>query len=195
MELVAKCCRQLAIAYKVYLEGEEEDYEREAELMREIETQADEARRQVELTIYSGAFMPIHREDYLNLAETIDRVADNSVSVANLLQLTRVGIPEKARERIYGMIEKTIKCVDTLQECVSVCLKDRKRASGVARRVEEFEEAIDKEEFDLRSSLYKMRIGGYEKILLNDLVEKIGNISDTAEDASDLIVVMISKRG
>jgi predicted phosphate transport protein (TIGR00153 family) len=195
MSLVARCCRQLAKAYEVYLEGKTDDFEKEAVLMRQMETQADDARRQVELAIYSGAFMPIHREDYLNLAELIDKVADDSVSVANLLSLTQIEVPGAAKETISDMIEKTIACVDTLEQCVSVCIEDRRKAADVARHVEELEEAIDEEEFALRTSLYRMKIDGYDKILLNELVEKIGNISDTAEDVSDRIVIMISKRG
>jgi predicted phosphate transport protein (TIGR00153 family) len=70
----------------------------------------------------------------------------------------------------------------------------RKKAGEVAREVEVLEEEIDEVEFKLRSSLYRMEIDGYEKILLNDLVEKIGDISDSAEDASDLVVILISKR-
>ncbi len=195
MELVASCCHELAKAYDVYLRGSREEFEEEAKSMRRLETQADDARRQVELAIYSGAFMPIHREDYLNLAEMIDKVADDSVAVVNLLQLTRIKIPKAAKGEIADMIEKTIQCVDALQECVSICIVNRKEAASLASRIEELEETIDKEEFDLRAALYGMKISGYDKILLNDLVEKIGDISDTAEDASDLIVIMISKRG
>lgn len=194
MNLVADCTRQLAKAYEVYLKGKAQDFQKEAKRMREMETQADEARRQVELTIYSGAFMPIYREDYLNLAELIDKVADDSVSAINLLSLTQIKIPTAAKEKIAGMIEKTIQCVEALHQCVSVCIKDRREAAHEARHVEDLEEAIDEEEYTLRASLYKMKINGYDKILLNDLVEKIGNISDTAEDVSDRIVIMISKR-
>ena len=194
MELVSKCAGQLAIAYEAYLEKGEGEFIAEAVRTREIETEADEARREVELTIYSGAFMPLHREDYLNLAETLDKVADESVSVVNILQLTGIQIPESVRARIRDMIEETNQCVETLKKCVSACISKRKKVAPLARRVEELEEAIDEKEFNLRSDLYKMEIGGYEKILLNDLVEKIGDISDTAEDASDLIVILISKR-
>jgi predicted phosphate transport protein (TIGR00153 family) len=194
MDLVAECATQLAIAYKSYLEKPEEEFIIEAKRTREIETQADEARRKVELTIYSGAFMPLHREDYLNLAETIDMVADQSVSVVNILQLTGIKIPKSVEDRIRDMIEESIQCVDTLKKCVSACISKRKKAAALARRVEELEEDIDEKEFNLRSDLYGMKIDGYDKILLNDLVEKIGDISDIAEDASDLIVILISKR-
>jgi predicted phosphate transport protein (TIGR00153 family) len=194
MDLVAECAAQLEIAYQAYLGKTEEEFITEAKRIREIETQADEARRKVELTIYSGAFMPLHREDYLNLAETIDMVADESVSVVNILQLTRIEIPKSIQDRIREMIEESIRCVDTLKKCLSACITKRKKAAALARQVEELEEDIDEKEFNLRSDLYRMKIDGYDKILLNDLVEKIGDITDIAEDASDLIVILISKR-
>ena len=194
MDLVAKCATQLAIAYRAYLDGDKDEFMAEAKLTREIEKQADQARREVELTIYSGAFMPLNREDYLNLAETLDRVADDSVSVVNILQLTEVGIPESVQGRIGEMIEETIHCVETLTKCVATCISKRKKATAIARDIEKLEEDIDEKEFNLRSDLYRMNIEGYDKILLNDLVEKIGDISDTAEDTSDLIVILINKR-
>ena len=139
--------------------------------------------------------MPIHREDYLNLAETIDQVADDSVSAVNLLELTGIAVPDIVQARIAAMIAKTIQCVQALDDCVSICIRKRDEAAKIARKVEELEESIDEEEFALRSSLYRMDIDGFSKILLNQLVEKIGDISDTAEDASDLIVILLSKRG
>ena len=195
MEIVSKCVGILAEAYDCYVGGDEEAFEEKAEEMRGLEKEADSGRRQVEMTIYSGAFMPIHREDYLNLAETIDQVADNSVSVVNLLELTGVEIPDDVQGKIAGMISNSIRCTEVLNDCVSVCIRKRGQAAKMARKVEELEELIDEEEFALRSALYRMDIDGYEKILLNQLVEKIGDISDTAEDASDLIVIMLSKRG
>jgi len=195
MRLVADCCRELARAYQLYTKGSAGDFQEEATRMRELEREADRARREVELTIYSGAFMPIYREDYLSLAELIDGVADDCLSAVNLLSLTRVRIPNEATDRIAALIGKTIQCVDALQHCVSICLQDRRKAAEVAAQVEGLEESIDQDEFDLRAALYKMPIDGYEKLLLNDLVERIGSISDTAEDVSDRIVIMVSKRG
>ncbi len=194
MELVTKCCRNLPKAYDLYIEGSEEDFERKAREMREIEKEADEARRQVELTIHSGAFMPIYREDYLSLAELIDKVADDCVSVTNLMLLAGFKIPEKSQEDISHIIDRTVESVETLDSCIGLCIDDRQKAHKTASKVEEIEESIDDEEFRVRSTLYRMSIDGYQKILLNDLVDKIGNISDAAEDASDRIVIMITKR-
>jgi predicted phosphate transport protein (TIGR00153 family) len=195
MELVSKCVGLLAQAYDCYIRTDEEAFAEKAEEMRGLEKEADSGRRQVEITIYSGAFMPIHREDYLNLAETIDQVADTSVAVVNLLELTGIRIPDEVQGKIAGMISNSIRCTEVLNDCVSVCIKKMGEATKMARNVEKLEELIDEEEFALRSALYRMDIDGYEKILLNQLVEKIGDISDTAEDASDLIVIMLSKRG
>ncbi len=194
MALVAKCCQRLTRAYDIYLKGDVEAFNTEAREMKGIETEADELRRQVELAIYSGAFMPIHREDYLDLAEIIDKVADKAMAVVNLLMLTRIKIPEAVQERMREMLEITIRCVDTLHQCVSVCIEDRGKTAEMARKVERLEETIDAKEFDLRRSLYAMNVDGYDKILLNELVEKMGDISDTAEDVSDRIMAMASKR-
>ncbi len=194
MELVGSCCETLKDAYDTYIEGDMERFEEYAKWMREKETEADDARRRVELSIHSGAFMPIYREDYLNLAELVDKVADNCILATNLLSFTQIDIPEEARGRIAGLVEKTIECVDALDETISLSMKDRKKVDEGAHRVEQLEEAIDDQEYQLRSFLYRMPIDGYHKLLLNDLVEKIGSISDAAEDASDRIVIMLSKR-
>ena len=84
MELVHNCCQRLATTFSAYLE-DRELFKKSVAEMREVETEADEARRHVELVIYSGAFLPIHREDYLDLAELIEKVADDAVSAMNVL--------------------------------------------------------------------------------------------------------------
>ncbi len=193
MELVHNCCQRLATTFSAYLE-DRELFKKSVAEMREVETEADEARRHVELVIYSGAFLPIHREDYLDLAELIDKVADDAVSAMNVLSITGVHIPDEISERIGGLISKTIDSVAALQRCILTSFEDRRKAGPLARKVEDLEEQIDGEEFDIRSSIFSMDIDGYDKIILNDFVEKIGNVSDSAEDVTDRIVIMMSKR-
>ena len=48
MDLVAECAAQLEIAYQTYLGKTEEEFITEAKRIREIETQADDARRKVQ---------------------------------------------------------------------------------------------------------------------------------------------------
>ena len=193
MELVHSCSKYLATTFSAYLD-DPDLFRKTVSAMREVETEADEARRHVELIIYSGAFLPIHREDYLDLAELIDKVADDAVAAINVLSITSVSIPKEISARIKQLIAKTIDSVTALRECIYTSFEDRRKASPLARRVEQLEEAIDQEEFDLRSSVFSMEINGYDKIILNDLVEKIGNVSDSAEDVTDRIVIIMSKR-
>jgi len=163
------------------------------------ETKADSIRRDLRTQIAEGAFFGGVREDMLVLLEKIDDIADSAKDAARFLSSdSRLVVEAKdtlGSKHMSSFLSALKSSVNALVELVRALEKGRKEALLKVQPVEEFEEEADshkdallKELFDSEQSMDSVTV-----IQLRDFVFVADNIADNAEDASDVILVLIAK--
>ena len=163
------------------------------------ETKADSIRRDLRTQIAEGAFFGGVREDMLVLLEKIDDIADSAKDAARFLSSdSRLVVEAKdvlGSAHMRSFLSALKSSVNALVELVRALEKGRKEALLKVQPVEEFEEEADshkdallKELFDSEQSMDSVTV-----IQLRDFVFVADNIADNAEDASDVILVLIAK--
>jgi len=163
------------------------------------ETKADSIRRNLRTQIAEGAFFGGVREDMLVLLEKIDDIADSAKDAARFLSSdSRLVVEAKdvlGSKHMRSFLSALKSSVNALVELVRALEKGRKEALLKVQPVEEFEEEADshkdallKELFDSEQSMDSVTV-----IQLRDFVFVADNIADNAEDASDVILVLIAK--
>ncbi|MCD6524510.1 MAG: TIGR00153 family protein [Thermococcus sp.] len=184
--------RELAIAY---LNGDLEKaraFEREVD---HLESKADTLRRSIEMMLYEGAFLPTNRGDYVRLSELVDQVADAAESAAHTLLLAKPKVPKELKDEILELVEAAIETYTTLVQAVDAMNSDVDRAIELAKAVEDAEEKADEVEYDVKGKVFESEtITTYAKLIWNQILTKIGDIADRAEDASDQVMLMAIKR-
>ena len=180
---------------RVYLEG---DFERAKAFEREVdelESKADRLRRDIETMLYEGAFLPANRGDYVRLSELIDQVADAAESAAHTLILARPKVPAELKDEIMELVDSSVKSYKVLVEAVRALNRDVDKAIELAKAVEDSEEMADDVEYDVKGKVFESEtITTYAKLIWNQILTKIGDIADRAEDASDQVMLMAIKR-
>lgn len=180
---------------EAYLEG---DFNRAKELEGEVsrlETEADGLRRSIELMLYEGAFLPVSRGDYVRLSELIDQVADAAESASHTLILAKPKVPTEVKGDILGLVDSAIETFRILKEAVKALNEDVDRALELAKKTEDAEESADKIEYGVKEKVFESEtITTYAKLIWNQVLTKIGDIADRAEDASDQVMLMAIKR-
>ncbi len=198
VELVYECVHQLKNVMEHFYEQKFDLMDAEVEQITRIEHEADEIRRKMEIEFYHGAFLPFDREDRIVLAELVDSVADATQSAAYSIFLGKIRFPITFREDFIELVETSCEAVSVLRESVKMLDTDLKMALDKAHEVEEKEEAGDKIERKIISKLYESYRNNEISILkfieLKDITQKIGNIADRSEDASDRIPIIVAKR-
>ena len=178
-----------------YLDG---DFERARAFEREVdqlESKADTLRRSIETMLYEGAFLPANRGDYVRLSELIDQVADAAESAAHTLILAKPKAPVELRDEIMKLVESAIESYTLLEEAVNALNSDVDRAIELAKAVEDAEERADEVEYDVKGKVFESEtVTTYAKLIWNQILTKIGDIADRAEDASDQVMLMAIKR-
>ncbi|SHH51540.1 TIGR00153 family protein [Thermosipho atlanticus] len=165
-----------------------------AEEVRKSETIADKIRRKAELEMYSGAFLPNFRGDLLGTIESLDKIANKAESVADEIDLQNLKIPAELFKDFENLVQKSLETYLALKDAAREMFEDFESASLKITDTEKFEHETDKIERNTIRKIFSMDLPLAEKIQLKKLVHRIADISDTAEDVSDRIQIILYKR-
>ncbi|NJE29923.1 TIGR00153 family protein [Thermococcus sp. 18S1] len=195
LEVVSESLVAFRELVDAYLNG---DFERARAFEREVdqlESKADTLRRGIETMLYEGAFLPANRGDYVRLSELIDQVADAAESAAHTLILAKPKVPKELRAEILRLVESAVETYNVLVQAVNAMNSDVDRAIELAKAVEDAEEIADQVEYDVKGKVFESEtVTTYAKLIWNQILTKIGDIADRAEDASDQVMLMAIKR-
>lgn len=194
INLVAQGLGFLKEAVELYLEGDKEGCELKTRVVEQMETKADEAKREAETTLYEGSYLPLFREDLLDLMELIDDVADEAERIADFLSIENPEIPSPWNEKIREIIEKGILAFNLFRESFMLLHEDTQKAFSHAHKVKEMEKEVDRLQDSLNREIFQSSLQLAHKIQLRDLVISMGFISDSSENAADKISMISIKR-
>jgi predicted phosphate transport protein (TIGR00153 family) len=198
VELVYECVNKLKDLMDHFYKHDFDLMDSEVDEIGRIEHEADEIRRKMETEFFHGAFLPFDREDRIVLAEQVDSVADATESTAYAISLGKINFPILFREDFIELVDASCDTVSVLRECIKLLDTDLGAALSKAHEVEEKEDDGDKIERRIIRRLYEAyrndEISILKFIELKNITEKIGNIADRAEDASDRVPIIVAKR-
>jgi predicted phosphate transport protein (TIGR00153 family) len=166
----------------------------------ELEAKADAVHRDLSTQIAEGAFFGGVREDMLNLLEKIDNIADKAKDAARLITLTEI-TDEKTRavlrsEEMRRFLANLDLAVVALQHLIAAFEIGRKTVLERVHSVEEYEEAADASKQSLLAALFGRSGGATDPvtlILMKDFLFSADDVADNAEDASDVVLILVAK--
>jgi len=161
--------------------------------VRKKESEADSIRRNAETTMYSGAFLAQSRGDMLGLIEAVDKVANKAETVADVIYLQSLKIPDSLRDKYVKEYECSVEAFKALAVAVQNLFEDIDKAKNAVLEVERWENTGDGIERALIKEVFSLNIELARRIQLRELALQIGDIADRAEDASDRIEIVILK--
>jgi len=195
LKAVEKTLKKFKELVEAYLD---EDLEKAEGLVKEVELferEADGLRRGIETMLYRGAFLPVNRGDYARLIELIDNVADAAESASHTLILAKPKVPKELADEIVRVVQASLETYRMLEESVVFLDRDVDKALEYAKKTEELEEESDRYEHGLLGRIFESEeISTYAKLIWDQIITKIGDIADRAEDASDQVMLIAIKR-
>lgn len=165
----------------------------------ELEDKADEIQRDLNQRIAEGAFFGGVREDILNLINEDDSIADAAKDASRLLVMGQEGGPSLASvltsEHMARFEQNLLAAVDALSGIIAALQVDKKSVLARVHTVEDYEEAADTEKDYLLREIFSMRktMDAVSIIQLRDFLFASDDIADNAENAGDVIVVLVAK--
>ncbi len=156
-------------------------------------------RRELSQKIAEGAFFGGIREDILNLFEAIHSIADSAKNAARLLAIGRLNHPYGLTILKSGNMTAFLKALNdslvALAQLIEALRIDRKTALSQVHNVETFEELGDTQKNMLLREVFNLapQMDPITVIQLRDFLFATDDIADNAENASDVVMILIAK--
>ncbi len=195
---VEKCITTALKTVEEYLDNNIDEAKKLAKKVDQIETETDEIRREIISRLYSGAYLPLLREDILNLVQQLDNLANGSESCCDFFLDQRPEIPKEIKQNILKLMEDSVSSFTPLKEAVGPFFMDKIDTKTIREKTSEvgiIESAVDKQEWDITRDIFKTDLDYGHKIHLKLCLARISAISDRAEDAADMLEIIIIKGG
>jgi len=170
-----------------------------------IEHKADKIKQSIRENLPPSMLLPVNRQDFLAFLKPQDSIPDSAEDIAGLMTLrSSYNLPPDIKEDLIQIIKETIKTIDEyekLMDEISRVIKTSFRTDEVEKAlagisaVEQIEHGIDKMGLKLGRKIFSIEeeIGAVGVYHLSEIVKKIGEVSDYAARAADMLRVMLSK--
>jgi predicted phosphate transport protein (TIGR00153 family) len=176
-----------------------DDIERSKVLARKVdsmETEADFIRYNIRERLYSGAYLPMVREDIHNLVESVDKVDDAAEACCDFFLDQRPKIPQDIRDEFLRVAQESFGIIGPLKEGLLNYFEGKGDTSIIREKAKQVgikESDVDKMEWDLTRRIFTSPLDYGHKIHLRLCLETIVEISDRGEDAADQLELATMK--
>ncbi len=200
-DIVLRTVQQLEPLFESAKTGDWKRVETITDKIAEFETLADGLHRDAVLAISQGAFFSGTRDDFLELMEENDEVADAAQNAARILAESTINPqsflilyeePKATLNELFNLLQTGVKL---LQESIKGLERDAEVAVSKSLLVERAEEEADeiKNRLIKRIMAHKVDLEVFTLLQLRDFVLKLDDIADAAEDSSDLVISLVAK--
>lgn len=173
---------------QAFIEGNGEAVQEKRRLVGEMESRADDLRRDIREVLLDGAFLPHIRSDVYRLVNCVDTIANKAEGLARFLADQPPRLPEEFKPNVLVLCQQSLDSFAELRKA----LKDYLKPKGVLEnlhvhvtRVNELESEVDELESSLMKRIFDSDLELGEKMHLEQLVRRITAIADLSEDAAD----------
>ncbi len=164
------------------------------EIVHKAESKCDDKRREFKEFLYSGGMLPEVREDLIKLIDANDRIANRIEYVTDFYTLQKIHIFHSLTDEIYKINELTYEGLKALRKVIEVFFIDHDKAKEFIKEVQHTEHEVDKLERKFIIEVFDINTSLSEKMLLREFINLVGDISDFAENATDIINIIMIKR-
>jgi predicted phosphate transport protein (TIGR00153 family) len=192
VDIAYRCTRQLNGLFKAVIAG---DWSKAAEYRDMIETlehEADDLKKEIRLHLPKSLFMPVPRQDLLELLLVQDNMANRTKDVSGLVLGRRMQIPDAIADDFLEFVKRNVDAVRQARK--SVRELDEMFATGfrgaevslvesLIEELDQIESDTDARQANLRSALLAIEssLQPVDVIFLYRVIELTGEIADMAE--------------
>ena len=164
--------------------------------VRRIESDADLVRYDLRDKLYSGAYLPLLREDIYKLIESIDKVANAGEACCDFFLNQRPKIPQELKPAFMEVVTESLGIVDVLKLAVLCYFKGECKIETVRAHTKEVgmqESRVDKLEWDLTKTIFTSDMEFSRQMHMKLCLDRIAEVADRAEDAGDQLELAVLK--
>jgi predicted phosphate transport protein (TIGR00153 family) len=203
MDVVYRCAKKLRPFVNAVIKR---DLKRMAEVRSQIEAlehEADNLKKDIRLNMPKSLFMPVPREDLLELLLVQDKIANKTKDVSGVIMGRKMKVPKAIAAQFLEFVDSNIdaakqarKSVRELDELFTAGFKGAE-VTLVAELIEELDEIethTDEQQTRIRSALFEIEktLDPIDAMFLYEVIEITGEIADMAERVGRRLELLLS---
>jgi len=203
IEVAFRCAKKLRPFFTAAVKGNWERAIAYRNEIEELEHKADDLKKQIRLHLPKSLFMPVPREDLLELLLVQDMIANRTKDVSGLVLGRKLRVPAPISKQFLEFVDRNIdaakqarKSVRELDELFTTGFRGAE-VSLVQELIEELdriETDTDEKQAELRAALYEIEdtLKPVDAVFMYQVIELTGEIADMAERVGRRLELLLS---
>ncbi len=188
---VHKSVVSLDRAVNAFVKEEWQSVDKEVDTCSKFEQKADDNRRMLQRLLYAEGFLPFSREDYFNLAESLDNIADQAEKASFWISFKKIKVPKNIGVMLVELSEKSLDTVEKLKEILDNLGPKSKDIINATQAVESQREIVREMTTKMGKEIFRKE--ETDSFMLWELVYRIMSVADRAEETADRIITISMK--
>jgi hypothetical protein len=202
-DIAYQCAKKLIDFFAAVVAGDWDEASAVRDQIGDLEHQADDLKKEIRLHLPKSLFMPVPREDLLELLLVQDKIANRTKDVSGLVLGRQMTIPPAIAPAFLEFVQRNVdaakqarKSVRELDELFTSGFKGAE-VTLVASMIEELdriETDTDERQQALRASVFRIEqsLNPIDAIFLYRVIELTGEVADMAERVGRRLELLLS---
>jgi len=204
MDIAFRCAKKLNPFVVAVIAG---DWVKAVEIRAEIEAlenEADDIKKEIRLHMPKSLFMPVPREDLLELLLVQDKIANRTRDVSGVIVGRKMSVPEPIADKFLEFVNRNVdaakqarKSVRELDELFTAGFRGAEVAlvTDLIEELDRIETHTDEQQTVLRMALFDIEktLDPIDAMFLYEVIELTGEIADMAERVGRRLELLLSQ--
>jgi predicted phosphate transport protein (TIGR00153 family) len=203
IEIAFRCAKQLHGFFAAAIKG---NWDKAAAVRSEIERlehEADDLKKKIRLRLPKSLFMPVPREDLLELLLVQDKIANRTRDVSGIVLGRKMQIPASLSEQFLEFVDRNVdaakqarKSVRELDELFTSGFRGAEvdLVTALIEELDRIETDTDDKQAALRGALFAIEdtLNPVDAVFMYQVIELTGEIADMAERVGRRLELLLS---
>ena len=198
-----RCAKQLQGFFAAVVKGNWEKAQVVRNEIEKLEHEADDLKKKIRLGLPKSLFMPVPREDLLELLLVQDKIANRTKDVSGIVIGRRMQIPTDIAAQFLEFVDRNIdaakqarKSVRELDELFTVGFRgaEVELVTALIEELDRIETDTDDKQAALRSAVFAIEdtLNPVDAVFMYQVIELTGEIADMAERVGRRLELLLS---
>lgn len=198
-----RCAKQLKPFFSATITGDWKKALAARDSIERLEHDADDLKKTIRLHLPKSLFMPVPREDLLELLLVQDKIANRTKDVSGLVVGRKLQMPGQVAEQFLEFVDRNVdaakqarKSVRELEELFTAGFRGAEVAlvEGLIEELDRIETDTDDKQAALRAALFEIEktLDPIDAIFMYKVIELTGEIADMAERVGRRLELLLS---
>jgi len=204
MQKVCECADQLPLFFKATVEKDYAACKSIHKSIAKLESAADDIKVKLRTHLPSSLFMPMPREQILDIVRLQDKIANVTQDISGIMTGRKTEIPEPVADMFIAFVQRAVDAahqakdaINELDELVETGFRGRQLdiVQAMIDSLEKIESETDKLERKLRHAIFKIekKYPPLDMMFLYRTLDRIGGLADTAHQVGSRLQMLMAR--